>query len=406
LADFEGRTIFLGISGGIAAYKSCELARLLVKRGARVKVVMTDAACKFVGPLTFRTLTGNPVATSLWSDPSSPFPHISLSEEAEIIVVAPATANVIAKFSRGIADDLLSTTLISARGKIIIAPAMNERMYRNPVTQENISNLREKGVVIVEPGVGDLACGEEGVGRMAEPSQILNVIERELERIQSLRGVKVLVTAGPTREHIDPVRFLSNPSTGRMGYAVAEEASKRGAEVVLVSGPTFLPCPPGVRKIDVVSALEMKDAVLENLGKVSVVIMAAAVADFRPRNFYQSKIKKRDGLELLELERTEDIIESIREVPGSRILVGFAAETDDVIANAKKKLKEKGLDLVVANDVSAPSSGFAAEMNLAAIIGSHEEEVELRHLSKFELSGMILDRVSELLAERGFEFSD
>ncbi len=391
------KTVLLGVTGGIAAYKAAELARQLVKSGVNVKVVMTESGQKFITPLTFRTITGNPVSTSMWSDPTSPFPHISLSEEADIIAVAPATANIIAKMAYGIADDLLSTTLLAVRGTIVVAPAMNTRMYLHPVTLENIRKLRAMGMVIVECGEGQLACGDEGVGRMAEPSDIMRVIEGELVRTSELQGRKVVVTAGPTREYIDPVRFISNPSTGKMGYTLADRAAKRGADVVLISGPVDLHCPTGVKLISVASTAQMALAVKDNVPTADVLLMAAAVADYKPAQVAGQKMKKSEGVPQIELEPTEDILKAVSGAKGRCLLVGFAAETDNVIENAKSKLKEKGLDLVVANKVGAPDSGFGTDTDLAAVISSDSEEIELRMMSKAELSDEVLDKVVDIL---------
>ncbi|MFH1150649.1 MAG: bifunctional phosphopantothenoylcysteine decarboxylase/phosphopantothenate--cysteine ligase CoaBC [Actinomycetota bacterium] len=401
MAGLEGKKVLLGISGGIAVYKVAELARLLVKSGAQVKVVMTDSAQKFVTALTFRTLTGNPVATTMWADPSSPYPHISLSEEADIIVVAPATANIIAKMANGIADDLLSTTLLAARGTVLVAPAMNTRMYLHPATVSNLARIREMGAVVVDACEGDLACGDEGAGRMAEPAEILATTEREVERSSLLAGRTVLITGGPTREYIDPVRFISNPSTGLMSHAVARAAVRRGARVVLISGPTGLTPPHGVDVVDVVSAAEMRDAVLERLRGSDVLVMAAAVADYRPARPSSSKMKKSEGVPALELEPTEDILKEVSGKKGSCLLVGFAAETDDVLENARKKLGEKGLDLIVANKVGEPGSGFGTQTDLAAIIkrGGGEQALEL--MTKTELADRLLDEVVGLLALGG-----
>ena len=397
MLDLAGKNVLIGVSGGIAAYKVAELARMLVRGGANVNVIMTSAGQQFVTPLTFRTITGNPVATSMWSDPASPFPHISLSEKADLILVAPATANIIAKYAKGVADDLLSTTLLAARGTVVLAPAMNTRMYLHPSTQENLAVLRDRGVVIIEPGEGELACGDEGIGRMAEPSEIMEVLGRELKHTSDLAGRRLVITAGATREHLDPVRFISNPSTGRMGFAIAEWASRRGAEVVLISGPTVLACPAGVKLVPVVSAAEMKQAVLDNLPGADALVMAAAVADFRPSARMPKKIKKRDGIPEIKLEPTEDIINEVKKTTSECLVVGFAAETDDVVENARKKLTEKGMGLVVANRVGEPDSGFAAETDLAAVVSAGDEKVELAMMSKSDLAGLLLDRISEML---------
>lgn len=390
----EGRNVLLGVSGGIAAYKVAELARLLVRAGASVKVIMTESAERFVSPLTFRTLTGNPVATTLWSDPGSPFPHVSLSEEADVIAVAPATANIIAKMANGIGDDLLSTTLLAARGPVVVAPAMNTRMYLNPVTQENIQKIFNSGALIAWPGEGGLACRTEGAGRMAEPREIFEIISGELRLSGDLEGRRIMVTAGPTREYIDPVRFLSNPSTGRMGYRIAERAARRGAQVVLVSGPVELPCPFGVELVDVTSAEEMKDAVLERIEGVHALVMAAAVADYTPAEPAARKVKKSDGVPDLKLEPTPDILREVMPLKGDRIIVGFAAETDDVLENARGKLESKRLDLIVANKVGEPGSGFGSDTDLAAILDGAGGPSELKLLSKTELADRLLDRIS------------
>ncbi len=397
MADLSGKTVLLGITGGIAAYKAAELARLLVKSGVTVKVVMTDSAQKFVTPVTFRTLTGNPVATSMWSDPTSPFPHISLSEEADLIVVAPATANVIARVANGVADDLLTTTILAARGTVLMAPAMNTRMYLNEKTAGNIKALKASGVVMVEPEEGQLACGDEGVGRMAEPGEIFQAVQRELARSSELAGRKVVVTAGPTREYIDPVRFISNPSTGKMGFILAGRAAKRGAGVTLISGPTELYCPPGVARVDVVTAAEMAGAVKKAVRGADVLVMAAAVADYTPAKVSPLKMKKHEGVPDIELVSTEDILKSLGVGKRRCLLVGFAAETDNVIRNAKGKLEGKGLDLIVANQVASPGSGFGADTDMAAVIGSRSERAKLRMMSKVELADEVLDRVAAIL---------
>lgn len=397
MAGVSAKNVLLGVTGGIAVYKAAELARMLVKGGHDVKVMMTDSAREFVAPLTFRTLTGNPVATSMWTDTSSPFPHISLSEEADITVVAPATANVIAKISGGIADDLLTTTVLAARGIVMVAPAMNTRMFLNAVTQENIARMKEKGVLVVEPSEGQLACGDEGVGRMAEPSEIVTAVERQIALCSGLERRKVVVTAGPTREYIDPVRFISNPSTGKMGYAVAERAARRGAEVILISGPTDLYCPSGVERVDVCSAAEMATAVKEKMPGADVLVMAAAVADYTPQEVADSKMKKSEGVPELRFVPTEDILNSVAANKGKCVVVGFAAETDHVLENARRKLEEKRLDLIVANEVNCPRSGFGSDTDLAAVIGAAGEEAGLRMMSKVELADMLLDSIAAKL---------
>jgi len=389
--------VLLGVTGGIAAYKVAELARMLIKANANVKVVMTEAAQQFVTPLTFRTLTGNPVATTLWSDPGSPFPHISLSDEADVIVVAPATANILAKIANGIGDDLLSTTLIAARGTIILAPAMNTRMYLNEQTQRNLEMLRRKGIVLIDPCEGGLACRTEGVGRMAEPAEIMDVVDRELLTATDLEGRRVLVTAGPTREYIDPVRFLSNPSTGLMGYTIADRAARRGAAVTLISGPVEQFCPPFVELVDVVSAAEMKDAVIARLGNSDALIMAAAVADYTPVEQASSKMKKSAGVPDIKFKATADILREVMRLKDGKVVVGFAAETDDVVENAMRKLEEKDLDLIVANKVGEAGSGFGSATDLAAVLGKTDAGADLEMMSKTHLADLLLDRLKGLL---------
>lgn len=389
--------VVLGVTGCIAAYKSCEIVRALVKADVRVKVVMTEAATRFVGPVTFRTLSDEPVTTSLWDDPgSSAVHHVSLAEEADVMLIAPCTANVIAKLACGRADDILTTTALATQAPLIIAPAMNTHMWRNPATQENLLQLRSRGAVVVEPGVGELACGDTGEGRLADLDSILEQLRAELGRSRDLRGVKVLVTAGPTREPIDAVRFVSNASSGRQGYAVAEEAARRGAEVTLVSGPTYLPDPFGVRTIRVTTAQEMFDAATAAHATCDVVIATAAVSDFRPASAASGKIKKDVAPETLELARNPDILASLGHDKGTRILVGFAAETDDVVAHAKGKLDSKNLDLIVANDVSVEGLGFGSERNRVVFVDADgEREVPLS--SKTAIARLLLDDVSRRL---------
>ncbi|MDD5448824.1 MAG: bifunctional phosphopantothenoylcysteine decarboxylase/phosphopantothenate--cysteine ligase CoaBC, partial [Actinomycetota bacterium] len=310
-ADVSNKNILLVVSGGISAYKAVELARLLVKGGANVKVIMTEAGERFVSSLTFRTVTGNPVVVSMWAEPSSPFPHISLSRDADLIVVAPATANILAKMTCGIADDLATTTLLSARCPIVVAPAMNLRMYSNFATQRNLRILAENGVIFAGPEEGELACGEEGAGRMCEPPQILEVIKREISLIENLSQKTIMVTAGPTREYVDPVRFISNPSSGRMGFAVADRAARRGAKVYLVSGPVDLPVPPGTIVSRVTTAEDIKREVMDKLDEVDALVMAAAVSDFKPSFSEAKKIKKGGGVPKLELEPAEDILKLV-----------------------------------------------------------------------------------------------
>lgn len=387
--------VVLGITGCIAAYKACELSRLLVRDGVRVKVVMTEAATHFVGPVTVRTLTDEPVATSLWDPSDAPVHHVSLAEEADVFVIAPCTANVIAKLAHGRADDILTTTALATEAPMVIAPAMNTHMWRAEATRENVATLRARGVIIVGPGTGELACGDVGEGRLAELDDILAAVRSEIARSNDLAGVRMLVTAGPTHEQIDPVRFIGNASSGKTGYALAEEAARRGADVTLVSGPTALPDPFGVRCLRVRTALEMQSAVQEAYLATDVVIAAAAVSDFRPAEPSSEKLKKDGAPDTIALVRTPDILAELGADKGRRVLVGFAAETSDVLAHAREKLVSKRLDLVVANDVSDPALGFASEENRVWLVSSAGEEA-LPMMHKRALAREILDRVATL----------
>jgi phosphopantothenoylcysteine decarboxylase/phosphopantothenate--cysteine ligase len=390
-------TVVLGVTGGIGAYKACELARELMRRGLRVKTVMTTAAQRFVTPLTFRTLTGEPVAVSLWDDPMSRVHHISLAQEADVLVIAPCTANVIAKLAQGRADDLLSTTALATEAAIVIAPAMNTHMWRKEITQRNVETLAARGAVFVAPESGDLACGDLGEGRLADVSAIADAVEREARRTLSLAGVRLLVTAGPTREPIDPVRYIGNRSSGRQGYAIAAEAARRGAEVTLVSGPTELPDPFGVTTVRVETAEQMRAAVDAAYDAAEIVIAAAAVADMRPTRFASEKLKKPDLPDRIELERTVDILASLGARKESRLLVGFAAETGELLAHARGKLAEKNLDLVVANDVTQPGAGFGTSTNRVTLVDGESAE-ELPLMDKGAVARAVLDRI-EIIRE-------
>ncbi len=387
--------VVLGVTGGIGAYKACELARELMRRGMRVKTVMTAAAQRFVTPLTFRTLTGEPVGISLWDDPTQRVHHISLAEEADVMVIAPCTANVIAKLASGRADDLLTTTALATEAPLVVAPAMNTRMWLKDVTRRNVAALAARGAVIVEPVTGDLACGEVGEGRLADVGAIADAVEREAARVRSLAGVRVLVTAGPTREAIDAVRFIANRSSGRQGYAIAEEAARRGADVTLVSGPTALPDPFGVRTIRVESAAEMLAAVDAEFEAVDVVIAAAAVADLRPTTPVRGKIKKAEAPESIALEATVDILASLGARKGPRTLVGFAAEAGHAVASARGKLASKNLDLVVANDITAPDAGFDVSTNRVTLI-DRDRAIALPLMDKPAVARAVLDRIEVL----------
>jgi len=397
----KNRKVVIGVTGGIAAYKACELASRLSQAGAQVRVVMTGNAQRFVSPLTFATLISHPVATDMWLERDE-IAHISLADFAEVLIVAPATANIIGKLATGIADDLLSTTLLTATCPVLLAPAMNTRMWESAAVQANLGRLRERGVTIIEPEAGHLACGDAGPGRLPASEVLIEAIERALgiETDSPLAGRRVLVTAGPTREALDPVRFISNPSSGKMGYALAEAAVARGAEVFLVSGPTQLADPAGTEVVRVTSAAEMHDAVQARAGEVDIFIGTAAVADFRPARAEGSKIKKGERQELtVSLERTPDILAGVAGWEPQPLIVGFAAETEDLHANAERKLCEKNMDLIVANDVTAQGSGFGAETNRVTILDAHGGAEELPTMGKAEVAAHVLDRVEGLLAQ-------
>ncbi|MCE5203016.1 MAG: bifunctional phosphopantothenoylcysteine decarboxylase/phosphopantothenate--cysteine ligase CoaBC [Coriobacteriales bacterium] len=393
----EQQTILVGVTGCIGAYKACELVRELSRRGFRVKVVMTESATRFVAPLTFRTLSGEPVAVSLWADePGSKVHHISLAEEASVVVIAPCTANVIAKLAHGRADDMLTTTVLATEAPVIVAPAMNTHMWRKDVTQANVNALRARGYTFVEPAYGALACGDVGEGRLADIAVIADAAQAEATRARDLSGLHVLVTAGPTHEPIDPVRFIGNRSSGKTGFAIAEEAARRGARVSLVTGPVTLPDPFGVEVVRVTTALQMRAAVLARFDSSDVVIASAAVADFRPASFASGKIKKAEAPETLALERNPDILAELGERnDGRAVLVGFAAETSGVRASAREKLLAKKLDLVVANDVSG-ELGFETDENRVVLVTSYAAE-ELPVLDKRLIARELLDRVAALV---------
>jgi len=388
--------IILGVTGGIACYKSAELVRLFVKAWHSVRVIMTRNAEKFVTRVTFQALSGNPVYTDTFDESGMGMSHIRLPENADAFVIAPATANVIGKMASGIADDLLTTAFLACFKPVILAPAMNVHMWNNPAVRDNVVLLKKRGVRFVEPVEGELACGYEGRGRMAEPSAIVRAVESLLKK-KDLSGLKLVVSAGPTREAIDPVRYISNRSSGKMGYAIAAMAAARGASVKLVTGPSNLDLPPGVDAISAVSAAEMASAVKSVAKGAAAVIMAAAVSDFAPKSVAPGKIKKGEGGLSLELAKTEDILKSLGRTKGDWVLVGFAAETEDILKNAEKKLKEKNLDLIVANRVSGPGSAFDSDTNEVTIIHRGGGRENLPRLSKSEVADAILDRVLRLV---------
>ena len=396
----KGKKIVLGVTGGIAAYKAAELAREFIKRGAAVHVIMTRNATEFITPLTFQTLSGNPVYTETFQLTGEwEIGHVSLAESADLIILAPATANVIGKIASGIADDLLTTTVMATRSPVLICPAMNVNMYSNPIVRENMEKLTTKGYHFVEAGYGELACKTEGFGRLAALEDIVEDVA-DLLTVKDLKGQHVLVTAGPTREAFDPVRFITNYSSGKMGYAVALMAKRRGARVTLVSGPTELPQPRGVEFVPVSSARQMRAAVMGHLRKATVVVKSAAVADYRPAGFSDSKIKKTDRPLEIRLERNPDIISEVGKVKGKRILVGFAVETDNLIEYATKKMTEKNMDLVVANDITQPGAGFQSETNIVKILDRDGGAEDLPIMDKMEVASRILDRILELLGKK------
>ncbi|MEK7281216.1 MAG: bifunctional phosphopantothenoylcysteine decarboxylase/phosphopantothenate--cysteine ligase CoaBC, partial [Chloroflexota bacterium] len=396
MIGLEGKRIVLGITGSIAAYKGADLASKLAQAGAEVYTAMTQEAQEFITPLTFSSLTAQPVITEMF-DPSSEFnvQHVTLGRLVDVIVVAPATAHIIAKIAGGLADDMLSLTVLASRAPLIIAPAMDAVIYENVATQENLAKLRARGTTIVGPGYGHLASGEMGWGRLEEISTIIDTVRWVLGKNGDMKGKKVVVTAGPTQEAIDPVRLLTNTSSGKMGYALAEAARDRGAQVVLVTGPTNLPDPVGVEIRKIKTAIQMKAAVSDAVQGADLLVAAAAVSDYRPRHEEAKKIKKagRESL-TVELERNPDIL---AEVNGSFLKVGFAAETEDLIKNATKKLKEKNLVLVAANDVTQPKSGFAVDTNRVTLINASGKIEELPLMTKLEVAHIIYDRIVPLL---------
>ncbi len=395
-AYLAGRRIVLGVTGGIAAYKSVEVMRRLQDLGAHVVPVLTESATKMIGLKTFEALASEPPKTSLYSD-SHPSPHTYLGQSADLIVIAPATARIISDLRTGRSADLLAATLLATEAPVVVAPAMHTEMWNHPATQENIEVLRSRGVIIVGPAVGRLAGGDSGPGRLEEPETIVEAVVETLLSNADLRGVKVVITAGGTREALDPVRYLGNRSTGRQGHALATEAFARGAEVVLIT-TSKLPSRPGIRRIDVVSAAEMASATKSEASDADVVIMAAAVADFRPSVIADRKLKKADGTPGVELEPTEDILASLGESkrPG-QVLVGFAAETNDLAANAQRKLVKKNADLIVANDVSAPDVGFGHETNAVTIFSVAGPAVEVPLSQKSVVAKSVLDLAAQLL---------
>jgi len=396
MENLQGKCVLLGITGGIAAYKMANVASGLRKAGATVHVIMTENATKFITPLTFETLTNNRCVVDTFArDFQYDVKHISLAKAADLILIAPATANVIAKLANGLADDMLTTTVLAARCKKLVAPAMNTAMLENPITQDNLAKLKKYGFGIIEPAVGMLACKDVGSGKLPEPETLLDCIAMELAREKDMAGLHVTVTAGPTQEALDPVRYLTNHSTGRMGYAIAREAMLRGADVTLISGPTALKPVPGVKTVDVVSARDMFEAVQAALPETDILVKAAAVADYRPVSTAEDKIKKQDGDMAIPLERTDDILGWVAEHRHPGLFVcGFSMETRDMIENSRKKLDRKHLDMIAANNLKVAGAGFGVDTNVVTILTADGIQ-ELPLMGKDQVAAKLLDAVLE-----------
>lgn len=391
------KCVVIGVTGGIAVYKALDVISALRKKDIEVHVIMTESASKFVNPLTFQSISQNMVVTDMFAEPKAwEIQHISLAQKADLMLVAPATANIIGKISNGIADDMLSTTIMATKAKVLIAPAMNTNMYENKIVQNNISKLKDFGYKFIEPASGRLACGDVGIGKLADVNTIVERVLEELEeKEQDLLGKKVLISAGPTIAPIDPVRYITNRSTGKMGYAIAQEARERGAEVVLVSGPTNLNPPKDVKIINIKTNEEMKNEILQYFEWADIVIKSAAVADYKPKEYSEEKIKKGDGDLNLCLTRDNDILKSLGEIKTHQVLVGFAAESNNVLENANKKLKNKNLDFIVANDITSSDTGFGSEDNKVVILSKNDEKLELEKMSKKEVASNIFDMILE-----------
>lgn len=391
------KCVCIGVSGGIAVYKALDVVSALRKKDIDVRVIMTESATKFVTPLPFQSLSQNMVVTDMFAEPKAyEIQHISLAKRADVFLVAPATANIIGKVANGIADDMLSTTIMATRAKVIFAPAMNTNMYENPIVQENITKLKKLGYEFIEPASGILACGDEGKGKLADVNTIIDTVLDALENKdipKDLLGKNILISAGPTHSNIDPVRFITNRSTGKMGYFLAEEARDRGANVVLVSGPTNLTPPKGVKVINITTNEEMKNAILYNYHNSDIVIKSAAVADYKIKHYSNEKIKKGDNDLVLTFERDNDILKILGEIKKHQILVGFAAESNNVIENAKKKLINKNLDFIVANDIASSDTGFASDDNKVIILSRDGEEKHLDKMSKRKVASEIFETI-------------
>ena len=392
----KGKTVVVGVCGGIAAYKSCEVVSRLRKLGADVHVIMTEHATEFVRPLTFETLSNNPCVSNMFRRQTEwEVEHISLAKKADLFVVAPATANFVGKFANGIADDMLTTTVMACKCPVIISPAMNTNMYENPIVQDNLAKLERFGYIIVPPAEGRLACGAIGKGKMPDEQVLLDYLERALSDKQDFKGKRVLVTAGPTQESIDPVRYITNHSSGKMGYAVARQAMLRGAEVTLVSGKVNLPPVPFVKMIYITTAEDMYNAVTAEFENTDIVIKAAAVADFRPKRIADDKLKKADGMDSIELEPTKDILKELGKNKKNRFICGFSMETKNMTENSRKKLENKNLDMIVCNNLKVEGAGFQGDTNVVTVIDK-TNITELGIMSKTEVADKILDRIAEI----------
>lgn len=390
------RNLVLGVSGGIAVYKALEIVSLLRKKDINVDVIMTESATKFVTPLSFQSLSQNMVTYDMFAEPKAwEIQHISLAEKADLLLVAPATANIIGKVANGIADDMLSTTIMATKAKVIFAPAMNTNMYDNPIVQDNIKKLKSFGYEFIEPAEGRLACGTTGKGKLESPEVIVDRVLMELNDTKDLVNKNVVVTAGPTIAPVDPVRFITNRSTGKMGYAIAKEARNRGANVTLISGPTSIEVPKNINVIKVSTNEEMKKAIMEVYSNADIVIKSAAVADYKPKNYSTQKIKKGDNDLCIEFTRDSDILMELGEKKDKQILVGFAAESQDLKENAMSKLQRKNLDYIVANDITANDTGFASEDNKVIILSKNGEEIYLDKMSKEKIASNLFDIILE-----------
>lgn len=397
----QGKTVLLGVTGSIAAYKIAYLASALKKLHAQVHVLMTENATNFINPITFESLTGNKCLVDTF-DRNFQFQveHVSIAKQADVVMIAPASANVIGKLAHGIADDMLTTTIMACKCKKIISPAMNTNMYENPIVQDNLAILQHYGYEVIEPASGYLACGDTGAGKMPEPEMLLEYILREIAKEKDLTGQKVLVTAGPTQEAIDPVRYITNHSSGKMGYALAKAAMLRGAQVTLVSGPCAIEPPPFVKLVPIVTAKEMFDAVTSVSFEQDIIIKAAAVADYRPAKVFDDKVKKQEGQMSIELEKTDDILQYLGDnrVPG-QFLCGFSMETQNMLGNSRAKLGKKHLDMVAANNLKVAGAGFQGDTNVLTLI-TQDEDVSLQLMSKEDAANIILDKILSIMKER------